>query len=187
MLGLPVHHLAAGVLQPVLGEGEACVVPVSKAAPDDDVPPLMRTSKNVKFSRKENLRNLSDVEEEGTTAHEIHEDDSWQEDPDLVIVQSTIQDYPVDSWHTAPNNKGHKVDEPDAQVLLLVEVLPGEGSEHDEDSHRGEVEITQQGVAPECVVNSCITNIDNSEIDVLFCVNTQIKRIYSSQLGGEEA
>ena len=151
-----LHLLPTGTLQPVLREGEACVVPVCQACPDEDMPPLVRTSKNVKFPGKKNLWDLGDVEEEGTATHEVHDDDPWQEDPDLVTVDSTTQDDPMNGWHAPPHYEGHKVDEPDAQVLLLVEAVPGQGPAQDEPRHGAQVESTEGRGAPEGIVDTCV-------------------------------
>ena len=154
LLFLHVQALPTASLQPKFGEGEAGVVPVGQTGPDDDVPPLVGAPKYIKPSRKETLWNLGNVEYKSWATHEVHEDDPWQEDSDFIIFYSTSHDCPVDGWDTPPHYKGHKVHQPDAEVLLLVEVVPGEGPEQDEAPHGGHVESAPCGGAPEGIVNT---------------------------------
>jgi len=116
------------------------MMPVGQAAPDDGMPPLVGAAKNIKFSRKENLWELGNVEEKSNTAQEVHDNYPREKNSDFIIVDTTIHDDPMNGRHTAPHHEEDKVHKSGHLVLLLVKMIPGQGSEQDEASDSGQVE-----------------------------------------------
>ena len=141
-------------IQPKFSKGKANIMPVGQATPDDGVPPLVRAAKYVKFSRKENLRKLGNVEEEGKTTQKVHEDDPGKEYSDFIIVDATIHEDPMNGRNTAPYHEGDKVQKSNGHVLLLIEMMPGKRSKQDEASNSSQIKDAPGRGAPEGVVDA---------------------------------
>ena len=147
------QSVGAASLQSVLCEDEASVMPVRQTCPDEGVPPLVRTTEDIKLARQNTLGKLCNVEGEGRENKQIEDDYSGQEYLHFITTQP-LQHCPVYCWNKTIDCEGAEVDESEDDVLILVHLVPEDCTEHNEPNNSGHVECAPGGIAPESVVNT---------------------------------
>jgi len=129
------------------------MMPVSQTKPYEGMPPLVRAAVDIELPWPHALRELGDVEEKGQEEEEVEDDDPGEEDLDLVTVK-TIHDSPVEGGDETIDDEGHKVDQSDHDVFILVHLVFEDDSAADKGNYSDHVDSTYGGMAPEGIVDS---------------------------------
>ena len=116
-------------------------MPVGQSCPDEGMPPLVRTSKDVKLAGQNTLWELGNVECKGEATEQIKYKNSWQKDLDFITVE-TLEHNPVDGGDKSINSEGYKIDQSEDNVLLFVHLVHEQCSGGNEAKHCCHVEGT---------------------------------------------